>query len=121
MLCGLGHGDDAGVADGAQCPGDRGADHVVVVGGDRGHPGEVMLGPHRVCHHLQVSDQTSHGEVDAALDQDGVAATRDSRHALTDDGLGQHGGGRGAIADNIVGFDGGFFDELGAHVLELVF
>jgi hypothetical protein len=36
------------------------------------------------------------------------------------DRLGDHGRGRGAVTDDVVGLDRGFLDQLGAHVLELV-
>ena len=36
--------------------------------------------------------------------------------AFAEDGLGQHRGGRGAVAGDVVGLAGGFLDELGAEV-----
>src|SRR4029077_2563624 len=68
----------------------------------------------------KVIDQASDGQVDAPLDQYRVAALANRLHALPDDGLGDHGGGGGAVADDVVGLDGGFLDQLRAHVLELV-
>ena len=38
--------------------------------------------------------------------------------ALVDEGLGQHGGGGGAVAGDVVGLGGDLLDQLGAHVLE---
>jgi hypothetical protein len=114
------HGDDAAVAHGEQGLGDHGADRVVVVGRDRGDPGVVLLGLHRVGHAAQVLDQVADGQVDAPLDQHRVAALADRLHALPDDGLGDHRGGGGAVADDVVGLDRGFLDQLSAHVLELV-
>ena len=50
----------------------------------------------------------------------GVGAGGDVAHALVDDGLGQHGGGGGAVTGDVVGLGGGFLEELRAHVLEVV-
>ena len=38
-----------------------------------------------------------------------------------DDGLGQQGGGGGAVASHVVGLGGNFLHHLGAHVLKGVF
>ena len=43
-----------------------------------------------------------------------------ARTPSLDDGLGQHGGGRGAVAGDVIGLAGDFAHHLGAHVLELV-
>src|SRR5690606_10278913 len=39
---------------------------------------------------------------------------------FVDDGLGQYGGGGGAVTGGVVGLGGNVLDQLGAHVLELV-
>src|SRR5690606_23724234 len=62
-----------------------------------------------------------HGGVDAALEIHGVHASGHGLHAFTQDGLGQHGGGGGAIACDIGGLAGHFLHHLSAHVFELVF
>ena len=36
--------------------------------------------------------------------------------AFGHDGVGQHGGGGGAVASDVIGFGGGFFEELSAHI-----
>jgi len=51
---------------------------------------------------------------------DGVAAGGHELDALGEDGLGQDGGGGGAVAGHVGGLGGHFLDHLGAHVLELV-
>ena len=56
--------------------------------------------------------------LDATLEQHGVGAGGDVLQALGDDGLGQNGGGGGAVAGHVVGLGGGFLEQLGAHVLE---
>jgi len=111
---------DATVADGEQRLGEHRADHVVVVGGDRGDPGVVGLGNNRAGDAAQVLDQASHRHVDAALDQHRVPAGADRLHALADDRVGDDGGRRGAVTNDVVGLDGRLFDQLRAHVLELV-
>jgi hypothetical protein len=107
-------------ADGVQGLGDDVADRLVVVGRDRGDPGEVLQGVDGVRDRRQVLDDRAHGEVDAPLDQHRVAARRDRLHALADDGLRDDGGGGGAVADGVVRLDRGFLEDLRAHVLERV-
>ena len=114
------HGDDAAVAHGEQGLGDHGAHRVVVVGRDRGDPGVVLLGLYRVRDAVQVLDQAADGQIDAPLDQHRVATLSDGFHARPDDRLGEHRGRGGAVAHDVVGLDGGFLDQLRAHVLELV-
>ena len=63
----------------------------------------------------------SRGQLEALLEQHGVGAGGDVAHALVDDGLGQHGGGGGAVAGHIVGLGGGFLDQLGAHIGKGIF
>ena len=113
-------GDDAVVAHGVQGLRHHAADRVVVVGRDRGDPGERVHVVHRVRDRGEVRDHARHGGVDPALDQHRVAALADGLQALADDRLGEHGRGRGAVADHVVRLDGGFLEHLGAHVLELV-
>ncbi len=59
-----------------------------------------------------------HGLLDAALERHGVGAGCDILEALGHDGLGQDGGGGGAVAAFVIGLGGGFLDELGAHILK---
>ena len=65
-------------------------------------------------------DDLDHGLVDAALQVHRVHAGGDRLQAFDDDGLGQDGGGGGAVAGLVVGLGGDFADQLGAQVLELV-
>ena len=57
------------------------------------------------------------GLVDAALEAHGVDAGGDGLEAFLDDGVGEDGGGGGAVAGDVVGLGGDFLEELGAHVL----
>ena len=58
------------------------------------------------------------GGVDADLHLHGVGTGGDVLEALVDDGLGQHGGGGGAVAGDVLGLGGGFLEQLCTHVLE---
>ena len=61
------------------------------------------------------------GFVDAALDLHGVVAGGHQLDPFAVDGLGENGGGGGAVAGDVGGLGSDFLDQLGAHVLELVF
>ena len=93
---------------------------LVVVGGDGADLGD-HLALDFSCGLLELADDRLDGLLDAALDQHRVGAGRDHRQALVEDGLGQDGGGRGAVAGHVAGLGGDFLDHLGAHVLEVVF
>ena len=69
---------------------------------------------------LQLGDQGWHRLVDAALQVHRVHAGGHVLHAFAHDGLGQHGGGGGAVTGVVAGLGSDFLDHLGAHVLELV-
>src|SRR6202011_5900928 len=55
--------------------------------------------------------------VDAPLQRDRLRAGRDVAQALAYQRLGQHGGGGGAVARDVVGLGGHLLRELGAEVL----
>ena len=55
--------------------------------------------------------------VDAALEGHGVGTGGDVLHAFAEDGLGENGGGSGAVAGDVAGLAGDFLHHLGAHVL----
>ncbi len=65
-------------------------------------------------------DDRVDGLLDAAADGERVGAGADVLQALGHDDLGEQRGGGGAVAGDVVGLDGDFLDELGAHVLERV-
>ena len=54
------------------------------------------------------------------LSAHGVGAGGDVLEALAEDGLGQDGGGGGAVAGDVGGLGGDLLDHLGAHVLVVV-
>jgi hypothetical protein len=117
---GLFNGHDAAVPHSVQRLGEHGAHGVVVIGRDRRHAGVVLLRDDGMRDAAQMLDQPSNGEVDASLDQHGVATRADRLHAFADDRVGDDSGRRGAVTDDVVGLDRGFLDQLRAHVLELV-
>ncbi len=71
--------------------------NLVAAGGNSGHAGNVLL--HALAQHH------------------GVGSGGHVLHALPDQGLGQQGGGGGAVASHIIGLGGNLFHQLGAHVL----
>ena len=99
-----GVGDD--VADGA------------VAGGDGGHAGDLLLAGDLLALLLDGLDGLVDGLLDAALDGHRVGAGGDHAQALAHDGLGEQGGGGGAVTGDVVGLGGDFLDQLGALVLE---
>ena len=107
------------------------ADLLIAVGGDGadlgnrvfayGH-GELAesaaLGPLAVL--VAGADDGGDGLVDAALEGCGVGAGCNCLDAFLEDGLGQHGGGRGAVAGYVGGLGGDFANELRADVFDRV-
>src|SRR5262249_22002089 len=91
----------------------------VVVAGDGGDLGDllVVLGVDLVGQAGQFLDDLVDALLDAAGEGHGVMAGGDHFEARAGDGLGQDGGGGGAVAGDVAGLAGGLLDELGAHVL----
>jgi len=117
---GLFHRDDALVADLLHGVGDHVADQLVAVRRDRADLGDFSRGLDLLGRLLERLDDFENGLVDAALQIHRVHAGGDELGAFTDDGLGENGGGGGAVAAEVVGLRGHFAHHLGAHVLELV-
>ena len=99
---------------------DHVADFVVAIGGDGADLGDLVVGRDLLGARLDVLDDGFDRLVDAALQVHRVHAGRDRLGAFAHDGLGQHGGGGGAVAGHVIGLGGDFAHHLGAHVLELV-
>src|SRR5258707_9285230 len=114
---GLFHGDDAVLADLLHGFGDDAADLLVVVGGNgadlRDHFALDVAGEL-----LDLFHGDFHGALDAALERGRAGPGGDSLHALTEDGLREHGCGRGAVASDIAGLGSHFANHLRTHVLE---
>jgi hypothetical protein len=67
---------------------------------------------------LRLGDDGLDGLVDAALEAIGLAPAVTFLRPSLEDGLGEDGGGGGAVAGDVGGLGGDFLDHLGAHVLE---
>src|SRR5699024_8418713 len=113
---GLLHGDDAVVGDLLHGLGDQLADDLVA-GGHGAHAGDVVRAVDLLGVGLDGLHSGGGGLGDALLHDHGVGAGGQVLQALADDGLGQQGGGGGAVAGHVVGLGGDFLHQLGAHVL----
>src|SRR5699024_4087444 len=85
--------------------------------GDGGGGGDLLLGLDLVSLSDQGLRDRGHGLVDAALERDRVGAGRDVPQSLLDQGLGEDGGGGGAVARDVVGLLGDLHHQLGADLL----
>jgi len=112
--------DHAFVADLGHRLGDHGADIVVAVGRDGADLGDLVVGSDLLGDRLDFLDHAGDGFVDAALEVHRVHARGHVLQAFDHDGLGQHGGGGGAVAGRVIGLGGDFAHHLGAEVLEAV-
>src|SRR5699024_10618002 len=112
-------GDDAVGGDLLHGLGDQAAD-LRVARRDGAHAGDVVA----VLDLLAVALDGLHSSGDslahAAADVHGVGAGGHVLHAFGYHGLGQDGGGGGAVAGGVVGLGGDFLHQLGAHVLKRV-
>ncbi len=114
------NGDHAFLAHALHGLGDDLADGLVGVGGDGADLGDGLGVGARLGQLLQLGDDGDGRLVDAALQVHRVHAGSDGLQALVDNGLGQDGGGGGAVTGLVVGLGGNVLDQLGAHVLEAV-
>jgi hypothetical protein len=113
-------GDDAVLAHLLHDVGDEFAD-LLIVGGDGGDVGDLLLGEDGLRLGAEVFDGGLEGRFDAALDHHRVVAGGDDLHAGVDERLGEDGGGGGAVAGDVVRLGRHLLGQLGAHVLEGVF
>ncbi len=109
-------GDDTVLADLVDRLGDELAD-LRVLRGERGDCGDVVLALDLAGAGEQVLGHGGDGLVDALLQGGGARAGGDVAQALVDQGLGQHGGGGGAVTRDVVRLGGDLLDELRAKVL----
>ena len=114
---GLLDGDGAVLADLVHRVGDDVADLVVPVGRDGGDLADLLAVGDALRDLAELGDRGLHGLVDAALEEDRVGAGGDVLQAFLVDGLGEHGGGGGAVTRGVAGLGGDLLDHLGAHVL----
>ena len=99
--------------------GDDVADGRVAVGGNHADLGDHIAGD-GLGQLLDFFDSHFDGPLDAALNGHGVRAGGDGLDAFAEDGLGQNGGGGGAVAGYVGGFRRHFTHHLCAHVLERI-
>ena len=90
---------------------------VVVVGGDGGDLGDLLLGLDVLAELAEVGDRGLHAGLDAPLEGHRVGAGGHVAQALADHRPGEHGGGGGAVAGDVVGLLGDLLDQLGADLL----
>ena len=64
------------------------------------------------------ADGGGDGLLDAPLERHRAGAGGHVAQTLVDEGLGEHGGGGGAVTGDVVGLGGDLLHQLGAHVLE---
>lgn len=109
-------GHDAVLADLVQGLGDLLADFRI--GGRNGSgSGDLVLGLHVLGGGDELLDDDVGGLLDAAAQRNRVGAGDHVLQTLMHEGLGQHGGGGGAVAGDVVGLLGDFLDQLGADAL----
>src|SRR4029453_8461439 len=91
---------------------------LAVTGGDGRHACDVLLAGDLLGLGLQALDHLVDGLLDATLDRHRVCARSDVPETIADDGLGEDGRCRRAIAGDVVRRCGDLTDELCALVLE---
>ena len=88
-----------------------------VLRGDRRDLGDLVLALDLAGGPQQLGGHRLDRGVDALLELHRGGAGRDVAQALADHGLGQHGGGGGAVAGDVVGLGRDLLGQLGAEVL----
>ena len=89
--------------------------------GDGGNLRDVMLAAYGTGQLGQGSNGLFGSSLDAATQHHGIGAGSQILQAFANDGLGQQGGGGGAVAGHVIGLGGNFLDQLGAHIFKGVF
>ena len=110
-------GDHAVDADGVHGLGDHAADLGVTRGHGRDLRDGLGAGDGRRGRAEELHDGGG-GLLDPLAHRHRVGAGRDVAQPLTDEGLGEHGGGGGAVAGDVVGLGGNALDELRPEVRE---
>src|SRR3569833_172106 len=117
---GLFDGDDAVLADLLHRLGDQVADFLVVVRRDAADLRDLLLAGGRDADLLELFGDGFDGLLDAALNRHRVRAGRDVLEAFAEVRLGEHRGGRGAVAGVVRRLGRDFLHHLRAHVLERI-
>ena len=113
--------DDAFLTDLVHRAGDDAADGLVIVGGNCADLSNFFLILGGLAHFAELFDNNLHGLVDAAFHIHRIGARRYGFHALAVNGLRQKRGGGCAVARDIAGLAGNFFNHLRAHVFKFIF
>ena len=114
------NGDDAVFADFVHHIGDQVAD-LGIRGGVGGDRGDLFFGLDLLGHLAQSIDDRVDALLDAALEEHRVGAGGQGLQAFGHDGVGQNGGGGGAVTGDVIGLGGGFLEKLRAHIFKGVF
>ena len=112
--------DHAFVANALHGVSNKAADLRFAIGRDCADLGDFVRILDRTRGGFDRSHNLGGGHVDAALQIHRVHAGGDGFHAFANDGLGQNGGGGGAVTGFVVGAGSDFLHHLRAHVFELV-
>ena len=112
--------DDAFLAGLVHRLGEDLADGGVAVGGDGGDLGDVILAVGGDARLLEGLGHLLDAGVDAALEVHRVVTRLDEAQTFAEEGLGEHGGGGGAVAGFVARLARDLAHHLGAEVLELV-
>ncbi len=114
-------GDHAFLANFVHGIGDHATHLFVVAGGDGAHLGDRIAVADRLGMLFDLLDQKIGRLVDAALEGDGVGAGGHVAQASLHHGVGQHGGGGGAVTSSVVGFGSGLTNQGHTGVLDVIF
>src|SRR5205807_10207404 len=125
------NGDHAVFADFLHSFGNDAANGFIVVGGNGADLGNHVAGDRlgqavkkafvAVAFFVDGAADGGNGLLNAALQGHRIGAGGHSLYAFAEDGLGQNGGGSGAVAGYVTGLAGDFAHHLCAHVLQGVF
>ncbi len=115
-------GDNAVFSDLFHRVGEERADFRVVVGGDSADLRDALFavldGDRRL---FEFGDDVGDRLVDTVLQVKRIHAGDNRLHAFVEDRFGDHGRGRGAVADDVAGLGSHFADHLSAHIFVRIF
>jgi hypothetical protein len=114
-------GDHTLLADFVHRIGDHAAHFFVVAGGDGAHLGNGVGIGDRLGVLLDLLDEEVGGLVDALLEGDRIGARGHVAQTRLDHGVGQDGGGGGAITSGVVGLGGRLTNQGHTGVLDVIF
>ena len=115
------NGDDAFFTNAVHGFGDDAADGLVRVGRDGAYLGDGLRVGTGLGQIFQLGNDASGGFVDTALEIHRVHASSNRFQTFGNDSLSQYGSSGSTVPSVVIGAGGNVFDQLGAHVFELVF